>query len=47
MDTSLNDQLRNDRMIHSIHVPKFYIERFKNSYVIATCLDMNNRNSTN
>ena len=28
-------------------VPKFYTERFKNSYVIASCLNINNCNSTN
>ena len=44
IDTSLNYQLRNNK---KIHVPKFYTERFKNSYVIASCLDINNRNSTN
>jgi hypothetical protein len=44
IDTSLNYQLRNDK---KIHVPKFYTERFKNSYVIASCLDINNCNSTN
>ncbi len=42
MDTSLNYQLRNDK---KTHVPKFYTERFKNSYVIASCSGMNNRNS--
>ena len=44
IDTSLNYQLRNNK---KIHVPKFYTERFKNSYVIASCLDINNCNSTN
>jgi hypothetical protein len=44
IDTSLNYQLRNNK---KIHVPKFYTERFKNSYVIASCLDINNRNSSN
>ena len=44
IDTSLNYQLRNDK---KIHVPRFYTERFKNSYVIASCLDINNCNSTN
>ena len=44
IDTSLNYQLRNNK---KIHVPKFYTERFKNSYVFASCLDINNRNSTN
>ena len=44
IDTSLNYQLRNDK---KIHVPKFYTERFKNLYVIASCLDINNCNSTN
>ncbi len=44
IDTSLNYQLRNNK---KIHVPKFYTERFKNSYVIASCLNINNCNSTN
>ena len=44
IDTSLNYQLHNNK---KIHVPKFYTERFKNSYVIASCLDINNCNSTN
>ena len=44
IDTSLNYQLRNNK---KIHVPTFYTERFKNSYVIASCLDINNCNSTN
>ena len=37
IDTSLNYQLRNGK---KIHVPKFYTERFKNSYIIASCLEL-------
>ena len=37
-DVSINYQLRNDR---KIHVPNFCTERFKNTYIIASCLILN------
>ena len=39
-DASTNYQLRNDK---KIHVPKFCTERFKNTYIIASCLNLNNQ----
>ena len=39
-DVSINYQLRNDR---KIYVPNFCTERFKNTYIIASCLKLSIR----
>ena len=39
-DVSINYQLRNDR---KIHVPNFCTERFKNTYIIVSCLKLSNQ----